>query len=164
MFIGTSKMLICIFSSIDSKILYKNEYKFTELKNQIDEITIINFLARLNIDGDIFLIGSNGKLTKNFALSNSETLPFIFGSPDVEEFLEIFSIINTSGLKYESIKNLFFYKSGRIDLEMKDNILIKLPIDNLKNVLKNISQLISNDQFNKKTIDARVSNQIILYD
>ena len=67
-----------------------------------------NFLARLNIDGDIFLIGSNGKLTKNFALSNSETLPFIFGSPDVEEFLEIFSIINTSGFKYESIKNLFF--------------------------------------------------------
>ena len=47
---------------------------------------------------------------------------------------------------------------------MKDNILLKLPIDNLKNVLKNISQLISNDQFNKKTIDARVSNQIILYD
>ena len=123
-----------------------------------------NFLARLNIDGDIFLIGSNGKLTKNFALSNSETLPFIFGSPNVEEFLEIFSIINASGFKYESIKNLFFYKSGRIDLEMKDNILLKLPIDNLKNVLKNISQLISNDQFNKKTIDARVSNQIILYD
>ena len=123
-----------------------------------------NFLARLNINGDIFLIGSNGKLTKNFALSNSETLPFIFGSPDVEEFLEIFSIINTSGFKYESIKNLFFYKSGRIDLETKDNILLKLPIDNLKNVLKNISQLISNDQFNKKTIDARVSNQIILYD
>ena len=47
---------------------------------------------------------------------------------------------------------------------MKDNILLKLPIDNLKNVLKNISQLISNDQFNKKTIDARVPNQIILYD
>jgi len=44
MFIGTSKMLICIFSKIDSKIIYKNEYKFTELKNQIDEITIINFL------------------------------------------------------------------------------------------------------------------------
>ena len=123
-----------------------------------------NFLARLNIDGDIFLIGSNGKLTRNFILSNSTTLPFVFGSPNVKEFLEIFSIINESGIKYESIKNLFFYKSGRVDLEMKDNILLKLPKDNLKNVLKNISQFISNDQFNKKTIDARVSNQIILYE
>ena len=123
-----------------------------------------NFLARLNINGDIFLIGSNGKLTKNFYLSDSEKLPFIFGNPKVEEFLKLFSIINTSDLKYENIKNLFFYKSGRIDLELQDNILIKLPFDDLENVLKKIFQLISNNQLNKKIIDARVPNQIILYD
>ena len=45
MYIGANKMLICIFSKTDSKILYKNEYKFLELKNQIDEIRIINFLT-----------------------------------------------------------------------------------------------------------------------
>ena len=99
-----------------------------------------NFLERLNINGDIFLIGSNGKLTKDFLLSDSEILPFIFGNPKVEEFLNIFSIINRSDFKYENIKNLFFYKSGRIDLELKDNIYIKLPLDNLENVLKKISQ------------------------
>jgi len=123
-----------------------------------------NFLARLNVNGDIFLIGSNGKLTKDFFLSESETLPFIFGNPKVEEYLKIFSIINTSDLKYENIKNLFFYKSGRIDLELKDNILIKLPLDNLENTFKKISELISNDKLDKKIIDARVPNQIILYD
>jgi len=122
------------------------------------------FLARLNIDGEIFLVGSNGKLTKNSSSSNSEELPFIFGSPKVEQFLKIFSIISTSGFEYENIKNLFFYKSGRIDLEMKNNILLKLPVDNLKKVLKNISQLMSNNQLKKKIIDARVPNQIILYD
>ena len=123
-----------------------------------------NFLARLNINGDIFLIGSNGKFTKDFFLSDSEKLPFIFGNPKVDEFLKIFSIINTSEFKYENVKNLFFYKSGRIDLELKDNILIKLPVDNLENVLKKIFQLISNNQLNKKIIDARVPNQIILYE
>ena len=154
-----------LISILNSNTLIETFQVFKIYPSSLDiKIKKTNFLARLNINGDIFLIGSNGKLTKDFTLSNSETLPFIFGSPDVEEFLEIFSIINTSGFKYESIKNLFFYKSGRIDLEIKDNILLKLPIDNLKNVLKNISQLISNDQFNKKTIDARVSNQIILYD
>ena len=122
------------------------------------------FLARLNIDGEIFLVGSNGKLTKNSSSSNSEELPFIFGSPKVEQFLKIFSIISTSGFEYENIKNLFFYKSGRIDLEMKNNILLKLPLNNLENVFKNISQLLSNNQLNKKIIDARVLNQIILYD
>ena len=45
MYIGANKMLICIFSKTDSKILYKNEYKFLELKNQIDEIRLINFLT-----------------------------------------------------------------------------------------------------------------------
>jgi len=45
MYIGTNKLQICIFSKIDSKILYKKEYKFTEPKNQIDEIIIYNFLS-----------------------------------------------------------------------------------------------------------------------
>ena len=122
------------------------------------------FLAKLNINGDIFLIGSNGKLTKDFFLSDSEILPFIFGNPKVEEFLKIFSIINKSDFKYENVKNLFFYKSGRIDLQLKDNILIKLPLDNLENTLKKISQLISKNKLNKNIIDARVPNQIILND
>ena len=45
MYIGVDKMLICIFSKIDTKILYKNEFKFSKLKNQNDEIRIINFLT-----------------------------------------------------------------------------------------------------------------------
>ena len=128
------------------------------------EIKKTKFLARLNINGDIFLIGSNGKFTKDFFLSDSEKLPFIFGNPKVEEFLKIFFIINTSDFKYENVKNLFFYKSGRIDLELKDNILIKLPLDNPEDVFKKISQLISDNKLNKKIIDARVPHQIILYD
>ena len=128
------------------------------------EIKKTKFLARLNINGDIFLIGSNGKFTKDFFLSDIEVLPFIFGNPKVEEFLKIYSIINKSDFKYENVKNLFFYKSGRIDLELKDNILIKLPLENLENVFKKISQLISNNKLNKKIIDARVPNQIISYD
>ena len=52
----------------------------------------------------------------------------------------------------------------QIHLEMKNNILLKLPINNLNYVLSNIFQLLSNDQFKRKIIDARVPNQIILYD
>jgi len=128
------------------------------------QIKKTNFLARLNISGDIYLIGSNGKITKDYLLSNSEKLPFVFGNPNIEQFLKIFSIIGLSNFRYDDIKNLFFYKSGRVDLEMKNDILIKLPLDNLEVTLKNISQLMTNDQLSNKIIDARVSNQIILYD
>ena len=78
--------------------------------------------------------------------------------------MKIFSIINKSDFKYKDVKKLFFYKSGRIDLELKDNTLIKLPLDNLENVFKKIYQLTSNNKLNQKIIDARVPNQIILYE
>jgi len=44
MYIGAEKILICIFSKTDLKILYKKEYKFTDLNNETNEITINNFL------------------------------------------------------------------------------------------------------------------------
>jgi len=154
-----------LISILNSNTLIETFQVFKIYPSSLDiKIKKTNFLARLNINGDIFLIGSNGKLTKDFTLSNSEMLPFIFGNPKEEEFLKIFSIISASDFNYKNVKNLFFYKSGRIDIELKDNILIKLPLDNLENVFNNISQLISNHQFNKKIIDARVPDQIILYD
>jgi len=152
-------------SILNSNTLIETFQVFKIYPSTLDiKIKKTSFLARLNINGDIFLIGSNGKLTKDFLQSNSEILPFIFGNLKVEDFLKIYSIINTSDFKYKNIKNLFFYKSGRIDLELKDNILIKLPLDNLESAFKKIFQLISNNQLNKKIIDARVPNQIILYD
>ena len=45
MYIGAEKLLICVFSNIDSKILYKNESKILELNNHIDENKIVNFLS-----------------------------------------------------------------------------------------------------------------------
>jgi len=150
---------------LNSNALIETFQVFKIYPSSLDiKIKKTNFLARLNINGEIFLIGLNGKITKDFLLSDSEILPFVFGNPKVEEFLKIFFLINKSDFKYENIKNFFFYKSGRIDLELKDNILIKLPLNNLENVLEKIFKLISNNQLNKKIIDARVPNQIILYD
>jgi len=45
MYIGVDKILICVFSKIDSKILYKKESKLIELNNHIDQNKIINFLS-----------------------------------------------------------------------------------------------------------------------
>ena len=45
MYIGNEKILSCVFSKIDSKILCKKESKFLEINNHIDENKIINFLS-----------------------------------------------------------------------------------------------------------------------
>jgi len=45
-----------------------------------------NFIAKINHNNEIFIIGSNGKLIpNNFQASD---LPYIFGKPEIQEFLK----------------------------------------------------------------------------
>ena len=127
------------------------------------EIIKTTFLAKINIEGQIYLIGTNGKLTKKYSGSNS--LPFIFGKPDISEFLELKKIIDQSQFSFSQIKKLYFFASKRWDLEIQDNILIKLPSYHIKDSLNYAYEFLNNNKEIKfKTIDMRVKDQIILND
>ena len=52
------------------------------------------FLGRINKNGKIQIIGSNGRLSENNSLTKS--LPFIFGNPNIEEFLYFKNILDQS--------------------------------------------------------------------
>ena len=66
-------------------------------------------------------------------------------------------------MSYLDVKNLYFFKSKRWDIELKNNILIKLSEDNAKESLDNAIEIMKNINLGKsKVIDARVNNQIIL--
>jgi len=124
-------------------------------------ITKTNFLAKINNNGKIYLVGSNGKLSKNNF--SGEKLPFIFGKPSVIEFLKFKDEIDLSKVPYDQIKNIFFFPSKRWDLELKNGILLKLPINNITASLDYILKLLSNKNLrNIKIVDARIENQIIL--
>ena len=120
------------------------------------------FLARINKNGKIFLLGSNGKLSNN---SFSNQLPFIFGKPDIDEFLNFREVINHSKFSYDQIKNLYFFPSKRWDLELNNNIIIKLPKSYPEKALEFAFEFIHNqDLKNIKIVDARIKKQIILND
>jgi cell division protein FtsQ len=121
------------------------------------------FLARINNNDKTFLIGSNGKLSDNNFLNNE--LPFIFGKPKIDDFLNFKEIIDQSNFSYNEIKNLYFFSSNRWDLELKNNILIRLPENLDKETLQFILDFLNNNKFKDiKIIDARVENQIIIND
>ncbi len=125
------------------------------------EIEKTTFLAKINKGDKIFIIGSNGKFSRN-DLSISE-LPYIFGNPEISEFLNFKKKIEDSKISYEIIKNLYFFKSNRWDIELKNNILIKLPKNNIKDSLNNVFEFIKDVTFDKMIIiDARINNQIII--
>ena len=121
------------------------------------------FLARINNNGKVFLVGSNGKLSKN-DFSNNE-LPFIFGKPDINEFLNFKKIIDQSNFPYNEITNLYFFPSKRWDLEIRNNRIIKLSQNFTKESLELVLKFLHDNDFkDNKIVDARIKNQIILND
>jgi len=139
------------------------EYKIFKRYPSMLEIEIVEtkFLAKTKINGNFFFIGSNGKLieTKN-EISN---LPFIFGDLDIKNFLDLKNIIDNSELDFTKIKNLYFFPSGRWDIEVSSDLLIKLPNQNIKESLDLSLNLLDNKKLNNiNTIDVRQKNQVII--
>ena len=127
------------------------------------EIKIIEttLLGLINKNGVNFYIGSNGKLIE--AKDEIMNLPYIFGELNIENFLIIKKIIDQSKLNYKEVQNLFFFPSGRWDIELTSGILIKLPITNIKKSLDLSLKLLNRKEFNNiKSIDTRPSNQVII--
>ena len=149
---------------IDSNNLIQKYKIFKKYPSTLNiEIEKTDFLAKINQDGKTFIIGSNGKLIKNNSSMNN--LPFIFGNPEISEFLSLKKIIDSSNILYDEIENFYFFKSKRWDVELTNNILIKLSEDNLKESLNNAFKFMNNINLeNTKVIDARINNQIIIND
>ncbi len=120
-----------------------------------------NFFAKINRNGKNFLIGSNGKLT--LSQSDYNDLPFVFGKPNVNEFLKFKRIIDKSKFSYKQIEDIYFFSSKRWDFKLKDDILLKLPNNFTYETLDQLYQFL--EDYNGEsfhTVDARVKNQIIL--
>ena len=121
------------------------------------------FLGKINQDGRILFLGSNGKLSEK--VLENQKLPFIFGKPKIKEFLHFKKIIDESKFSYFEIDNFYFYPSKRWDIELKNNIFLKLPKDDTKSSLDYLFNFLKKNNFkNNKIIDARVKNQIIVND
>ena len=153
-----------LINQIESNSLVEKYFIFKKYPSSLNiNIEKTNFLARINKNGKIFVLSSNGKLTKNTYSSNQ--LPFVFGNPDIVEFFNIKKTIDESKISYEEIKNLYFFLSKRWDLELRNNIIIKLSNDNTKDGLKLALEFLHSTEFKDiKIIDARIKNQIILND
>ena len=149
---------------IGSNSLVENYEIFKKYPYTLDiKIEKTNFLAKINSEGKIFLVGSNGKLS-NVKFSNKE-LPFIFGKPDISEFIKFTNTIEKSKFSLSEIKNLYFFPSKRWDLELKNNIILKLSKDHARLSLDQAFEILNDNNFNNiKVVDARIKNQIILND
>ncbi len=159
LFFLDKKKIKKIFNSFNNIERYsiKKEYPST----LIVEIIETKPLALIKKNGKIYLLGSNGKLLDN--QKNESDIPFIFGNFEINEFFELKKEIEKSKFIYTDIKNFYFFKSGRWDLETLSGKLIKLPNEKIKDALDLCSQIIKNKDFkNAKIIDLRQKKKLVI--
>ena len=125
------------------------------------EIDQTKFLAQTQINNKNFLLGSNGRLIKINNLKKD--LPFIYGNFNNQNFFQLKTAIDQTEFEYTDIKNLFFYKSGRWDIETNDGLIIKLPQNEIKSSLEIFLNFFTRKESKDiYKIDLRQKNQIII--
>ena len=150
-----------IIKIIDSNTLVEEFYVFKKYPSTLNiEIQKTKFLAQTNKENDIFFLGSNGKLTR--ASKSRSDIPYIFGDFKNKNFFDLKKAIDSTNFEFDQIKNLFFYKSGRWDMETYNGLLIKLPKHKIKESLELLVLFLSHNKNKKiKKLDLRQNNQII---
>jgi len=125
------------------------------------QITKAKYFGKIYRNGQLYIIGSNGRLI-NYDANSMNDLPYFYGKFKREEFLKFSNVVNTIGLKIKDISSFYFFPSGRWDIKFKDGLLLKLPNTDLINVLSRAMLLKNNQNFsNSKIIDLRIKNRII---
>ncbi|WP_440681718.1 cell division protein FtsQ/DivIB [Candidatus Pelagibacter sp. HIMB1623] len=147
---------------IESDTLVENYSVFKKYPSNLTiQIKDTNFLAKINVNNKIYIVGSNGKLINNNY--KNDNLPFIFGKPEIDEFLKFKKLIDESKFSYDQIKNLYFFPSKRWDVELNNKVLLKLSKKNIKESLNQAFEFFNNTNFKEiKLIDARIKNQITI--
>ena len=121
-------------------------------------------LAITNKNGKKFFIGSNGKLIPDSQVEVSyNELPFVYSKSNYINFIKLKKIIDESEFQFEQIESFYYFSNNRWDIKTKDGFLIKLPEKNITESLKLATLIKINEEFkDKKVIDLRISNNIIL--
>ena len=151
-----------IIEILNSNNLIENFFIFKKYPSSLKiKIKQAELLAKVNKNGKIYYLGSNGKLI--LSEKNSTELPFVFGEFKSKDFFDLYQVINDTSFDFNEIKKLFFFNSGRWDIETYSGVLIKLPREEFKQSFNISLKILNDDKFKEiKIIDLRQSNQVIV--
>ncbi len=118
-------------------------------------------IAILQNKNEKFYISDKGDLINFEFIDSYKDLPIVFGNG--YNFYSLYSKLLKLKFPINMIKSFYYFESGRWDLIMRNDKVIKLPIKDYLSSLKNFMISKNNKKFNKyKIYDYRIKNQIIL--
>ena len=158
---------------IDENKMINNLQEYTFIENYkvskvypsklIIELIETEYLAKTILNNKKYIVGSNGKLIDIKHARGEAELPNIFGNFSSKSFIKLIEKINYTKFDYSEINNFYYFPNLRWDIEMKNNLLIKLPRNNLESSLNKINKIIKDSKFsNARIIDLRLPGQLII--
>ena len=159
--------------SINSEIL-KNKFnklnylENIEIKKKYPSTIIIKankteYLAETFIEEKKYFVGRNGKFISAEYHDHKNSLPMIFGTFKIKDFLKLQSDLNRNNISLKKIKKYYYHKNKRWDLYLDKEIILMLPSNNLSDAIKIFKKYNLNNEIKiKTTIDLRIPNRIII--
>ena len=110
----------------------RNDTKGLIVKKIYPNKILINFIPAKPIsiienNNNKIVLGDNGKILD--IEINENYLPIVSGSENISHIFETVNLLISSKFDYNSIKNIIFFKSGRFDIKLKNEALIRFPIN-----------------------------------
>ena len=120
-----------------------------------------NLLQSYKIKNKKDILLKKGDVINFFYLKKFENLPLVFG--DKDNFKIFYNNLRVSNFPMKEIKTFYLFESNRWDLELINNKMLRLPINNYNQSLKNFIEIKDQLNFEKyKTFDYRIKDQLIL--
>ena len=152
-FIKSTILKLDFISSFKIKKIYPNTIKII--------ITEKLPVATYNDGKQISYLTKKGELISYVKLENFSNLPVVIGKNF--NFKKIYQILENSKFPINQIKSLHYFDIGRWDINLRKDILLKLPKEDYNDVLENFMNIKDNKSFeNYKIFDYRIKNQLIL--
>ena len=108
-----------------------------------------------------FYISNKGNLIDFFNIDIYQDLPNVFGNG--KDFYTLYLDLQNVNFPIKMIKSFYFFETGRWDLILNNEKIIKLPVNNYLFSLNNFINFMDNTQFKKyKIFDYRIKDQLIL--
>ncbi len=151
-----------------AKLFERNDIKYLDVKKKYPNKLIIDIVPAkpiciILVENNKIFLGDNGKKLDNEY--EGFNLPTVTGSTDISSIFDVVNLLSLSKLDYLSIYKIIFFKSGRFDIILDNEVIIKFPIKYDIKTMNYISNLLNEKKFaNSKIIDLRIKNRIIKYE
>ena len=153
---------------IEESLQNVNFLKKVEVRKKYpDTITVKIFETKpvgiLFKDKTQYLLDSSSNLIEIDKKKVLAKLPNIIGDNAEKNIINFLEQLETNKFPTNNIKNFYYFKIGRWDLQLSDNRTIKFPYNVNSKVIKKTIELLSRKDFqNYKIIDLRIDGKIIV--